>query len=578
MLRENIKQDNVYNIALAFLFFLNVFFIFYRLDFADSLTDGSIYAVRSLSYTDYILPGNQTTPLQWFGYFPWWSRLSFHDAPPLVFIIQHIFFRIFGENIIALRLPFALSGVGAWFIVYAIGKKLFGKPAGILSVFILTVSTYFTWISRTAFLEGIELFFVTLSLYAFLIFLENPSRWLFLGVTVGLAFLTKYTSFFLIFFILLYMFFYQRKFFQKKEFYYACAAAFIIFSPVIIYNAMVFFTRGHFDAQFSRIFPSVMFKEAQRDWPVLYYSGSGGGSFISNFMSVFGVLFGAMSPIIFYYFLGALTYALYLALVRRRKEFGFIVIAFVSMLIIFTFLTPSLRLLPLFTPILALSFGTGVYFLFQEIQKRSMKLSLFFLILFIAILEAVYNIRTNLIVYKQGVSPKWAADISEKSFGFQELESYLLNFWNNDPIYAEKPRRILKYDELSLDGKKLRGNNVYLYDTDLNWFGRLWHLNRYYNYHGVFVFTEAEFSRILGAEINMLEALKLLGVKNVFYIKGLNDMVYTAGYKKNEKNRKYSDFLEGKFREYMPNSPESGIHDIENKLGEKAFRIFRLKL
>ena len=64
---------------------------FWNLAQPDLLTDDALYSVRALGWFDY-LGGGQTTPVQWFGYIPWWANLSFHDAPPTIFLIQKIFF------------------------------------------------------------------------------------------------------------------------------------------------------------------------------------------------------------------------------------------------------------------------------------------------------------------------------------------------------------------------------------------------------------------------------------------------------------------------------------------------------
>ena len=60
--------------------------------------DDALYSSRALGWLDY-LGGGQTTPIQWFEKIPWWGYLSFHDAPPLVFAVQRLFFAVFGFNV-----------------------------------------------------------------------------------------------------------------------------------------------------------------------------------------------------------------------------------------------------------------------------------------------------------------------------------------------------------------------------------------------------------------------------------------------------------------------------------------------
>src|SRR3989338_6676715 len=84
-------------------------FIFFRLTRADMLGDDATYALRSIGYFDYLASAEQTTPVQWFGYRPWWSFLSFHDHPPLYFLIHYTAFKLFGVSALAARVPTALA-------------------------------------------------------------------------------------------------------------------------------------------------------------------------------------------------------------------------------------------------------------------------------------------------------------------------------------------------------------------------------------------------------------------------------------------------------------------------------------
>src|SRR5436305_1401110 len=59
----------------------------------DIIHDDALYSFRSLGWFDFI-GGGQTTPVNWFTNIPNWSHLSFHDGPPLVFWIKHLFFSI----------------------------------------------------------------------------------------------------------------------------------------------------------------------------------------------------------------------------------------------------------------------------------------------------------------------------------------------------------------------------------------------------------------------------------------------------------------------------------------------------
>src|SRR3990167_9145720 len=108
---------------------------FWGLDNGDALSDEVLYAFRAIGMLDFDEAAEQTTPLEWWDTkasggkyeIPWWTRLSFHDHPPLVFLIQHFFMRIFGEHAWALRLPSALFGIASVLLLYLIGKELYSK-------------------------------------------------------------------------------------------------------------------------------------------------------------------------------------------------------------------------------------------------------------------------------------------------------------------------------------------------------------------------------------------------------------------------------------------------------------------
>ena len=192
--------------------------LFVNLGKPDMEGDQAHYAFRSVGYADYLNSDQQTTPLQWFSEIPWWSKLSFHDHPPLVFLLQHFFMRIFGPSAFAARLPSALAGFFTIFLIYLIGPSLYSKRVGLLSAFILTVSNYLIWISRTALLEGVMIFFIALSIYFFIKAWSN-TKYLFLwGIALGLALISKYVAFCLIPVYLLFILFKKRNWFREKNF------------------------------------------------------------------------------------------------------------------------------------------------------------------------------------------------------------------------------------------------------------------------------------------------------------------------------------------------------------------------
>jgi len=138
---------------LVFILVLSAVLRFWGLSSTEIFHDEGAYAFRSIGYLDYLNNDDQTTPIQWFknSQLPFWTNLSFHDHPPLFFVVQHVSFLFFGDSIFAARLPSALAGIAAVFLAYLIFKTLFkSRIAGILGAAVLSVNHIHIWISRSS--------------------------------------------------------------------------------------------------------------------------------------------------------------------------------------------------------------------------------------------------------------------------------------------------------------------------------------------------------------------------------------------------------------------------------------------
>jgi len=141
----------------------------YGLDRGDTVNDEVFYAFRAIGMLDFDKAPEQTTPLEWYNpNIPWWTKLSFHDHPPLVFWVQHFFMKVFGDSRWAFRLPSAILGIISVWLVYLIGRKLFSQNAGLLSAALFAVTLNNVYISRTGMQESYVIFFMLLASYFFL--------------------------------------------------------------------------------------------------------------------------------------------------------------------------------------------------------------------------------------------------------------------------------------------------------------------------------------------------------------------------------------------------------------------------
>ena len=226
----------------------------YNLGGPDISGDDALYSFRAVDYIDYVASVNkQSTPITWFAEPEWWQKFSFHDAPPLVFLIQWIFFQIGGDNVWAAKLPFVLAGLLSIYFIFLLGKLLFNDWVGAAAGLALAFANYPVWISRIGFLDGFLVLWIILALYFFVKAREKPINYLWWGIFSALGILTKYTFLFTgpVFLIMLIIF--QKEAWRKKWFYFGLVFILILLAPVIIYNVMMWKARGHLDAALSTL-------------------------------------------------------------------------------------------------------------------------------------------------------------------------------------------------------------------------------------------------------------------------------------------------------------------------------------
>ena len=117
-------------------------------------------------------------------------------AHPLLFQFLVALTYRFGTNDILPRLLSVFIGLATVYLVYDIGKRLYGRPAGLLSALFLAVMPYHVVVTRQVLLDGPMVFCTTLTLYFLVRFAETERPiWLIsVGVGMGLSFLAKETS------------------------------------------------------------------------------------------------------------------------------------------------------------------------------------------------------------------------------------------------------------------------------------------------------------------------------------------------------------------------------------------------
>jgi len=135
----------------------------------------------TLHGTDFWTCGEQTNLLldQYAGIPP-------YDAKPLHWGIVALAIAVFGNADFAGPTSMAIFGILTIPLIFLIGKKLFGTPAGLLAAFLLALNPFHLAYSRQGFAESDSVFFFSLSIYLLLCSFETKQwKWLAGGSAVA---------------------------------------------------------------------------------------------------------------------------------------------------------------------------------------------------------------------------------------------------------------------------------------------------------------------------------------------------------------------------------------------------------
>lgn len=208
--------------------------------------------------------------------------LSYFDHPPLqawlIFLTTKLGVSEFTVRLVCPILAF-LSG---WFC-FKIGKNLFNAKIGSYFFLVLNSILIFNIGSVIFTPDALLLFFWILSFYFFCkIIVEDKSNyWYGLGISLGLAMLSKYTAIFIPISVLTFLIFSKTHRFRlkRKEPYLAVVLSLVVFSPVIIWNA------HHHWASFG-------FQTTRRMGELVSFS-------LRDFLAYLGSQMGLVSPLIY---------------------------------------------------------------------------------------------------------------------------------------------------------------------------------------------------------------------------------------------------------------------------------------
>lgn len=554
-------------IILITVFVLAVFLRFWNLTSNDLYSDDALYSFRALGWFDY-LGGGQTTPVQWFDQIPWWGHLSFHDAPPLVFAIQNLFFKIFGPNAWGARLPFALAGAGTVFLLYCLVKKNKGRIFALLAAFLLGISSYAVWASRVGYLEGVEVFFIVLSIFFFSRYVGKNNKYglFYFGLASALAILCKYTAIFLIPAAIIYFLIWQRNVFRKKEIWLALLLFILVLSPVIIYNFNVFQARGHFDAALSS-----MVGMHPEDFKAISSRGLS-FNFGRSIMSFWETLFTTASLPVVILTIISLFYLLVKIIKKQgddlEKIFG---LNLLMLFLMFLFLGAGPRFFSIATPLLIFSLTVLIFDFYSYLRNKQVIHSKVFVAILVLVFgwEFWYSFNTNILISPVGQPPLLYSGQRFYNLGFNQLDNYLQKRVFN-PL--PKTKTIKSFQDALVDLDSVRGKSLVLTDERISWFAYSWYLQKYPLIYNLPVFSLYNLFTAMPANSDPFDFLEKLGVADVYYILVVDESVIDP-VKKGNTNLEHNMELFGNKLEQKGAKVES----INNNQNKQIFKVYYFK-
>jgi len=463
----------------------------------DFVTDEALNSFRSVGMVDFLSTEFQTTPLEWLDQPVWWLKFSFHDHPILTFLVQNIFFSVLGVGNFSARLPFAVAGVASVFLIFSLVRKLSNEKIALASSALLAVASFHVWISRIGLQESIVIALLLASCVLFLKSLGEQKFWKWFGLLFGLLLLAKYTGLYLVPVVFTYLAIFHRSILKQKKFWIAWLLALVIFTPVIVYNVKLYQTFGHFDLQFS-----YLLKQDTPNWQEL--PGKSPQGPVGNFLDIWPTLRNAVSPVFLVLFFVSFLFGLYRFLKFRDKLPAFLVLNIIFLTALFSFIGPGVRFLSMLVPFAA---GLVAYLFFW---RGNLKRSLLGLFTAFLVFETLFSINSNLLVSPKG-SEHWTYTkvITQDSYwGYNELDQYLgkqldgtvttLLLQSRRPIVGELIKKNL--DKRLRSGKFQEQDTLVIYDTNMNWYPRVWYLNRRALYNAVPLVTADDFLKVLREE------------------------------------------------------------------------------
>jgi len=300
--------------------------------------------------------------------------------PPLAKLGMVLGMSVLGENAVGWRMPAALLGVGATYLIYLITKKLVEDEwAGIFAAAAFSLDGLGLAMSRIGMNDMYLVFFVLLSYYFFL-----KEKYSFSAIFLGCAAASKWSVMWFLPILVVSFLSLRRKFKPSLVFYFVL--------PPLIYLAsyLPMFTSGHGWDIFVGVQKQMWWYHTRLDathaytsswwsWPLLvrpiwlYTSGES--------QNMIGNIYAMGNPVIFWTGIVSMFYVSYLAFVTKSKKLGLIVFSYFAF---FATWAASPRIMFLYHYFPSLAFMTmAIGIMLRKYVRASMFIFSLALVLFI---------------------------------------------------------------------------------------------------------------------------------------------------------------------------------------------------
>ena len=307
----------------------------------------SQWAYHMVKNADYLVPSAFGAPAIWIG------------KPPLFMWLMSLAYQFFGVNNFTSRFWSVIFAALSLVLIFFLGKKLYNRQIGILSVIVLGTFTTFYEFARRAMTDIPLLFFMMASIYFFVLSNkeEKTNRYVILsGVFFGLALMTKQIEALLVpLIIITYLIATKRsiRFLFTKPFTRFLEVALLIFAPWLIYMTLTY----------GPTFWQWFFIYCEFTRTVSPIEGHVGGYlFYFNYLATKeNLLWVILLPF-------AATYCIFNSVFKRLKEDTLILIWMAIVLVVFTFAQTKITwyILPAF-PAFAIAISSFLYQLSKKI-------------------------------------------------------------------------------------------------------------------------------------------------------------------------------------------------------------------